>query len=311
MTAPTDAAIAYTATGVASGMAASSLVDHAAALRTTIGDFATVAVSQLVSLFGSTDTSAPDFPELVQYAVPQIVQPLAQSSALVTSQWYDELAPAATYRSTPAGDIPAERIDKSVNWALYAPTPQNLDDVPDDENGHDHSSESGLIFHDDEQPSGLLTEPDDETSGLTWQDNPDVTLSRLSGSVKRMVYDASRDTVVSNATQEGVRWVRVAQPDACAFCRMLATRSAVYHSQALALRGASPYSESYHDHCRCVAVPVRAGSVYTPPDYVQQWMQDYNDAVDATKKAGRSKGKNGAIDFKAVLSQMRSLTDAK
>jgi hypothetical protein len=50
-------------------------------------------------------------------------------------------------------------------------------------------------------------------------------LDRLAGSAKRMVYDAARDTITENAAQENIGWARYAQPDACAFCRVLATRS--------------------------------------------------------------------------------------
>lgn len=49
-------------------------------------------------------------------------------------------------------------------------------------------------------------------------------LSRMSGSLQRTIFDGARDTIVLNVENTGSRWVRHAQPDACAFCRMLATR---------------------------------------------------------------------------------------
>ena len=97
-------------------------------------------------------------------------------------------------------------------------------------------------------------------------------LSALMGSTERRVFTASRDTIVSNARREGVRFARYASANACPWCRVLATRQAVYSSAENAVRG--------HDKCHCLAVPVRDGDSWTPPDYVRQWTQDYNDARD-------------------------------
>ena len=62
---------------------------------------------------------------------------------------------------------------------------------------------------------------------------------RLLGSLQRAVLDGSRQTTVLNAQANGMRWIRVARPNACAFCRMLATRAAtttdLYRSKESAL----------------------------------------------------------------------------
>lgn len=263
------------------------------------------------------------FPQLLHQGIPEIVRPMAQAAATVTSQWYDELAPDLKFEAKPVVKLPVERIDKTVDWALYAPTTKKVEPA-------------GLLFREpgNGEPSGLAV----------WEVAPDVTLNRLAGSTKRMVYDASRDTVLSNAIEEGVRWARVAQPDACAFCRLLASRQAVYRTEAdaltvqgrsanltqadrreiaagtttresalqrrtatagRALRGSQQYGEKYHDHCRCIAVPVRGGA-FEPPEYAQKWEQQYIDAVKAAAAAGKAKGDYGAIDIKAVLAHMRA-----
>lgn len=54
--------------------------------------------------------------------------------------------------------------------------------------------------------------------------NGEDALSRLDGSAQRAVYDGARETILANVEATNSRWVRVARPDACAFCRMLATR---------------------------------------------------------------------------------------
>jgi len=94
----------------------------------------------------------------------------------------------------------------------------------------------------------------------------------LSGAAERQVFTTSRDTVVSNASRERVRYARYASANACTWCRVLATREAVYFTAESAVKG--------HDNCHCIAVPERAGNAYVPPDYVNRWRDDYNAARD-------------------------------
>lgn len=98
----------------------------------------------------------------------------------------------------------------------------------------------------------------------------DDALNRLEGSLQRAVFDGSRDTTLLNVERTGARWARYASANACAFCRLVATRGATYRSSATAGRG-------YHDHDRCIAVEDRDGT-YEPPDYAQQWEDEYIEA---------------------------------
>lgn len=301
MTSP-QAAAAVTTT-----VAVTNLAEHAQALQSILADLGTVTVQQVVALFRQY-SDAPDFPALLKQALPEIVRPHAEAAAHITAQWYEELDPTSSFEATPVVDLVPERIDKTIDWALYAPGEAKPDE-------------------------------------------------RLAGSSIRMVSDASRDTVLSNAREEGVLWARYASANACAFCRMMATRGAVYRTELSAsrvvgqtsgltfadrrmraaglatttellnrrdqysrgkkkgqdkvakVRGEQKQGDKYHDFCRCVAVAVRGGD-YDPPDYVGQWEKDYVAAVKATKAEKRTKGEFGAIDFKAVLAHMRSKTDA-
>jgi hypothetical protein len=242
------------------------LVDHGHALQHILGDLQTLTVHDLVQLFNEHGDGE-QFPDLLRKTFGEIVRPYAQAAAAITAQWYRELLPHSDYRPTPIVDLPDARIDKTVDWAINAPG--------------------------DAKP-----------------------LDRLAGSSKRMVNDASRITVVRNAEQEGVKWVRLASPDACAFCKMLALRGAKYNSYGVAedehgvkrtvvvgrnsqARGKRPLGESYHDHCRCVAVPVRVGQTWTPPDYMQDWQQQYRDAA------------KGGGSVKDILSRMRAADRAR
>jgi hypothetical protein len=63
-------------------------------------------------------------------------------------------------------------------------------------------------------------------------------ISRMAGTAQRAIYDGERNTTALNASRNGMRWVRVARPDACAFCRLLASRAASesqYNSERNAL----------------------------------------------------------------------------
>lgn len=205
-----------------------------------------------------------------------------------------------------------------------------------------------------------LTEVDALAISGRWALTQGKPVQALQGSATRAVFDQSRRTVTENVEREsGARWARYASANACSFCKMLATRGAVYTSEASALgvtgrgvnletsdrraiaagrttrdealagranyrtarnagkvgkqvgdkrtgalRGSQQYGDKYHDWCHCIAVAVRPGGSYQPPPYVEQWDKEYANAVTAARKAGQTKGKYGAIDFKAVLRQM-------
>lgn len=267
-----------------------SLAD-AAALQSVVADTATLGTRDVVQLFRQYSDN-PDFAVILGAAFPEIVGQYAQAAALVTAQAYDEWAPELPYHAVPVVDLPAERIAKTIAWALYA--------------------------------RGAGT-----------------PLDRIVGALVRMIFDGSRNTVLANLDfeyadypdpgpePEGTRWARYASANACGFCRVLATRKAVYRSAADALtvtgrstnlelsdrrmiaagtatvderlaarrfysrdskwgrtgeakvrrpRGSRALGSKYHDHCHCMVVAVRPGQYYNPPDYVQQWQKDYNAA---------------------------------
>lgn len=106
-------------------------------------------------------------------------------------------------------------------------------------------------------------------ASVRWALTEQDPLEAISGSTERRVFTTSRDTVHLNADKEGVRYARHASANACAWCRVLATREPVYHSAETATKG--------HDNCHCVAVPVRDGD-WEPAPYVSQWMDEYQAA---------------------------------
>lgn len=230
-------------------------------------------------------------------AYPELARAYLAASGEVSVQWYNEQPTTSAFIAETVDLIPDERLAASGRWAL------------------------------------LQTDP----------------VKALMGSAQRAVMDQSRETIVTNVDAEyeheptdkplGTRWARHASANACGFCRMLATRGAIYRNdgvvydaktgthrtvvkgrsvdpyssderairagaltrdQALEnrsryvsarqaakvgkmvgdlrnrpLRGTQKLGEKYHDHCHCIAVPVRPGGFYEPPDYVEQWQDDY------------------------------------
>jgi len=79
----------------------------------------------------------------------------------------------------------------------------------------------------------------------------------LSGSTQRLIAGGARNTIEASSRADRVRvgYQRMPAPGCCAFCGMLASRGPIYRSEETA---SSIYTR-YHDHCRCIAVPVFSG----------------------------------------------------
>lgn len=165
---------------------------------------------------------------------------------------------------------------------------------------------------------------------------PDASaaLSLLAGALQRMVAGMGRETTERSvlADPSGPVYARHASANACAFCRMLATRGAVYTSARDAqyvtganlggtdyqkIRGGAASRESlagrkgratkrdigarYHDNCHCIPVAVWPSETYEPPPYVQAWREDYQAAYNAV----------GGSNTPKILAHMREHTGAR
>lgn len=110
---------------------------------------------------------------------------------------------------------------------------------------------------------------------LSWafEQTGEVTpADRMIGAFQRMVFDSSRNIVVTNAKAEGVPWHRDALPDACGFCRLLTVDPHAYHGKYVEM-------PSHNHDCRCLAVVSRGDNTYQPPSYVEDWRRE----VDANR----------------------------
>lgn len=118
---------------------------------------------------------------------------------------------------------------------------------------------------------------------------------RLAGVIQKHVMSGSRSYILEQQEFQERGWWRHAQPGACAFCRMLATRSVREWGE---YTGVSAQPEKFHDHCRCV--PVLA-SEYEIPSYVEKWDEEYERAAKIVELGNGSRS-----DFKGILSLMRA-----
>lgn len=146
--------------------------------------------------------------KFISDAYPDLVAPFTHTAADLSAAWYNaHPTDGGKFTAKPVVDIPKGRLVASGRWALTQPDPAHA----------------------------------------------------LEGSASRTVFDASRNTIVTNATLEkGAVYGRYASANACAFCRMLATREPCYSTEFAAVRvigrsgrpkGAQALGEKYHDRC--------------------------------------------------------------
>ncbi|MGH3437092.1 MAG: hypothetical protein ACRDRL_29010 [Sciscionella sp.] len=103
----------------------------------------------------------------------------------------------------------------------------------------------------------------------------------LADEVERMVLDQSRGAIIGavHADPEAKAWARVTEPGACSFCRLLATRGAVYRSDK---------SADFRAHlaCRCHVEPVFVA--YEATAQIRQDQAEYKKLTEKYGKSGRA-----------------------
>lgn len=256
-----------------------------------VGDLTTLAQAELVATWQTADPTNPDeIAEASHDVLPTIIAAYALAGTTLAADFYEDLREAADA----AGSFVAQvvdgpdrgRVDALLGWGL---APLFRRDV----------AESLMLA----EEYGVKVEPADLAPDF------DGALSRLSGGLQRIIANADRDTIEGNAALDPVRpkVARYASANACAFCRMLATRGAVYASEESALRitgrrgrtrGSRPLGSKYHDFCRCVPVLVFPGQEYEPAPHIADWQEQYAESIVTS-------GPRGAIDLAATLAAWR------
>jgi hypothetical protein len=211
-------------------------------------------------------------------AVAQQVQRSAQASASLAARQYALQRRAAgvsgSFSAVPADPPTVEQIAQSVDWAVQ---PLWNADVA----AHAAAGGTAVI----EVPTEVAKVAEEAPpAGSAIAD----AKARLAAASERLVLDTGRQTVIDNAERDrkAKGWARVPEPGACSFCLMLATRGAVYRSEASG-------GFKTHDNCRCHVEPVF--NAYEPSADVRQAQ-----ALWASSTRGKS-GNAARIAFRQAV----------
>lgn len=112
------------------------------------------------------------------------------------------------------------------------------------------------------------------------------TRTKVDGIATRLVTDVGRSSVLDAVSEDrrAVGVARIAAPNACAFCRTMTLRGAVYKNEQTAGRRANAkFSKGsgefkYHNHCRCWTAPLFEGEEWQPQPEVGNWQEQYDRA---------------------------------
>lgn len=110
----------------------------------------------------------------------------------------------------------------------------------------------------------------------------------LASEVEQMVLDQGRKTIIDavQGDREARAWARVTEPGACSFCRLLATRGAVYKTEATAnFRAHVKKPNGSGGTCRCGVEP--AFGKYEMTAQARQDLADYQRLADEYGHSGR------------------------
>jgi hypothetical protein len=177
-------------------------------------------------------------------AMNAIITQYARTSAALAADFYDEQRAAAGVPGSftvPVGDPPPpEQTEASLRWATKDLWPR---------------------------------EPDEATPA---QLQPmDVRLSQAEKKAEqvaqKLVADTGRGTVRDAVRQDrqATAWARSAARGACAFCKLLAARGAVYKQDTADFRA--------HDGCHCGVIPVFKGQRFELSPHASEWERIYRE----------------------------------
>ena len=150
-----------------------------------------------------------------------------------------------------------------------------------------------------------------------------AAIDRMVGTTQRAIYNGDRETTTTNASKNGMRWVRIARPDACEFCKLLSSRTVnglTYSGsdvrKKIDPKTGRPFADGrlttvvsdrrrkgskqapgkeYHDNCHCVvrAIPVRTDAMEylneTEPQFAelaQRFQDEYEKAAANAPEQG-------------------------
>lgn len=185
-------------------------------------------------------TSVPDWIAAVQAVVNQY----STTSAALAAEFYDAQREAAGVTGTftvPVADPPPDgKIEAGLRWATK--------DVW--ERDPDAATDAQL------EPLDTRLEQAEKKAEQVAQ---------------KLVTDTGRATVIDAVRQDrqATAWARSAALGACAFCKLIASRGAVFSQDTVRFQA--------HDGCHCGAIPVFVGQRFELSPHAQEWARLYQE----------------------------------
>lgn len=212
-----------------------------AALRQIQKDVAALAYREILAFWRTLDPSDPIAAvRALEAFLPEVIAAYGEVGAAAAADFYDELrsqSPAArqAYAAVMGDAVPLDQVRASTRWA------------------------AGPLF-------------------VSRPDFAEATLARVIEVADRFVKAQPRRTIVENVRRDpaGARYARVPSgATTCGFCLTLASRGAVYATEASA-------GEHYHGHCDCVPTPVWTDSDLPEGYDLEALQRTYRDAKRQT-----------------------------
>lgn len=196
-------------------------------MRTAQAGLVSLATADLEEFFSSLDL---DKPEVARNALisflPMLILRYGMAGAALAADWYDQLRAdegvAGRYRAAPAEPVDINvRTEATVRRSMAPAFALTT------------ASTVGLLYAG--QPAGA------RAAGLV--------LPALTDPMTKMVLEPARETTVLSALADpqAAGWTRVTRAGSCKFCRMLASKGAVYKQRTVDFAA--------HGHCNCAAAP--------------------------------------------------------
>ncbi|MBB1253178.1 hypothetical protein H3146_07310 [Streptomyces sp. OF3] len=179
-------------------------------------------------------------------AVQAIVDQYAAASGALAADWYEAQRRAAgvdeAFRVTVAEPPPAEQSEASLRWASKDVWPRDPDDP---------------------RTTPAQREPIERRI--------EQASRKAEGAAEKLVLDTGRATVQQAVREDrqATGWARTAALNACAFCKMLALRGAVYEQDTANFQA--------HDGCHCGVAPIFRGQRFELSDKAKEWERLYRE----------------------------------
>lgn len=191
-------------------------------------------------------------------AVTEVVARYSETSATLAADFYDRERAAAgvpgSFTVPLADPPPDEQVDSSLRWATKDLWPR------------------------------------DETVATVAQHEPldvrlEAAMTKADSTTQKLVADRGRATLRQsvNSDPQAVAYARAAALGACAFCRLMASRGAVYKNARTAGRDANELFTGdasvvkFHNDCHCAIVPVFRGQRFELSPHAQEWDRLYQE----------------------------------